>query len=271
METVDVQVGEVWAYYPDDYRPNASRVEILEIVPRPKKDRYLIRFEDGREREVARTRLKCRWEDAHAYEEKLAAEELIRNQAQDSRLSGSIRRVFRLVPREVATLEHSGQVVIHDTARLAARTGVPMDVLLTACGQVAEGSSLRVSALGGQRIAMALCVAHPAEALRIARGRDSQADHYDDDERPGFFSPRRDYRWYADEEAPAGEIIRSWCGALPTARAEAAAAAEAECHRLWLLAHRLVNELAKHALPVAENLRKDLVNNQISADDVRAA
>ena len=269
MEPMDVHVGEGWAHYPDDYRPNASRVEIVQIVPRPKKDRYLIRFEDGREREVARTRLKCRWEDAKAYEEKLAAEELIRNQAQDSRLSGSIRRVFRLVPREVATLENSGQVVIHDTARLAARTGVPMDVLLTACGQVAEGSSLRVSALGGQRIAMALCVAHPAEALQIARGRDSYADHYD--EHPGYFSPRRDYRWYADEEAPAGEIIRSWCGALPTSRAEAAAAAEAECHRLWLLAHRLVNELTRHALPVAENLRKDLVNNQISADDVRVA
>lgn len=108
-----MQVGEVWAHYPDDYRRNASRVEILEVLPRPKKDRYLTRFEDGRE--------------------------------------------------------------------------------------------------------------------------------------------------------------RSWCGALPTSRAEAAAAAEVECHRLWLLAHRLVNELAKHALPLAEDLRKELVNNQISADDVRAA
>ena len=52
---------------------------------------------------------------------------------------------------------------------------------------------------------------------------------------------------------------------------ELAESLEAEAHRLWLLAHRMVNALARHDPQAALGFRESLVDGQISTDHVRIA
>ncbi|MHA6523759.1 hypothetical protein [Tessaracoccus sp. G1721] len=281
-----MQVGEYWAHYTSDVsRTPASRVEIVAVVRRPIRDRFVVRFDDGREREVAGSRLKCLWEDLAAHEAVLAAERLVREQWVGGSTLLAMRMAFRIVPDCAATLQQDGQVVIHDGAEVERLTACPLDDLLAGCGMVQDESGRRISALGGSRISAALCAANPAAVLATAYSDGSTGEHASW-ERHGFRdrdhgwdrygnrfhgSPQERYVWYAEAERPALQLVRRWCGVAVAARHELSEALEAEAHRLWLLAHRAVNQLAGHDAAAAAKLRSALVDEQISPDDVRMA
>jgi hypothetical protein len=285
-EGTHVQVGEQWAHYASDYgRTPPSQVEIVAVVPRPKRDRYVIRFDDGREREVAASRLKCRWEDVAEHQAIVAAEQLMRAQRVGSSTLVAMRMAFRLVPPSAATVDGQGEVMIHEPSEVERLTGCNLDDLLAGCGVMAHESGQRVSAVGGSHIAAAVCAANPAAVLATAYAAEPlPASHgwsgwgpygrtygWSGDEDGFHGSPQDRYVWYAEAERPALELIRRWCGVAVASRHELAESLEAEAHRLWLLAHRMVNALARHDPQAALGFRESLVDGQISTDHVRIA
>lgn len=220
-----MQVGEQWGHRATTHTSQLQRAEILEVIPRPKKDRYVVRLEDGRQREVAQSTLVCPWEDADAWHAQKAMEDLVHRQCGERDGTDAVRRIFQLIPDDVAELR-SGRVLIRDEQRLEARLGVRAEDLYAECGRLPqEEGGVLTSALAAERIAIALCRRYPASALSSV---------------PPMVDPppyeREERLWGRGD---ARDVIRRWCGLDAVEAFEGRGALASELVRLT----RLVDQL----------------------------
>lgn len=222
-----MQVGEQWGHRPTTQTRQLQRAEIIEVIPRPKKDRYMIRLDDGRERAVSGSTLVCAWEDADAWHAQKAMEDLVNRQGGERDGAEAVRRIFQLIPEDVAELR-SGRVLIRDEGRLETRLGVRAEDLYAECGRLPqEEGGVLTSALAAERIAVALCRRYPASALSSV---------------PPMVDPppyeREERRWGRGD---ARDVIRRWCGLDAVEAFEGRGALASELVRLA----RLVDQLGE--------------------------
>lgn len=198
-----MQVGEEWAFRGQGHSATLERVEIQHVVPRPRRDRYVIRFEDGRQREVAQTTLVCPWNEAEVLQARLEMEALVHHQQGEHRAGVAVERVLSLLPTDVAEVDR-GRVLIRDESRLESMLGVRAQDLYTECGGIPKDGGTLTSALAAERIAVAVCQRYPAAALSTVS--DSEKGDVGDSDR---YDPYRGVRW---GQADARDAVRRWCG-----------------------------------------------------------
>lgn len=200
-----MQVGEQWAFRADKYTAKLKRVEIKHVVPRPRRDRYVIEFDDGKQREVAQTTLVCPWDEAETLQAWLALEELVHHQQGEHRANHAVERVFTLMPPDVAELD-GDRVLVRDEARLESLLGLRSRDLYTECGGIPKEDGTLTSARAAERIAIAICRRYPAAALSTVSGAKGDVD---EDPYDPYHPFRREPRW---QDKQARDAVRRWCG-----------------------------------------------------------
>lgn len=264
------ETGEVWAYRASDRYGETQRAVLIEQRTAGKSAiHWVIRLDSGAEKAVAPARLKCPWDAVEDYERKRMNLQRIESQEIDETESWALWAVLETrLPDDLAWLSSRGDImtIVQPTA-LAEFLQTPLDDLLEGIETYPADAGLRISAVGALRVAAAFCAAYPDAILDEILAEEAEAKQKAHD--GGELTRQQHYESYLRWSRPQHELMRQWCGYAAVSRHERLLAAEAEVHRLGQLLRRAIAALKPDDGLFAESLRREFIEDEIAAWNVR--